>query len=254
MPRNAHSALKLKVERAILPQLDSRTKIEIPRFIFKSEDDDQVSYVGYKMITGTALTIGMLKKLSKTQLANVSNDIGRFLTTLHSFTDLESLKDLEVAESSEEKWADFRIEVIEKTGLVLSQAEKLWINRLFDDFLTNPRTFNYQPTLIHSDFTSDHILFNEEHQSISGVIDFGDVEIGDPAFDFAGICTSYGRDFMKMVLENYNREIDDGFINRIDDFYVKQVPLHGLIYGIENNNELQIKQSVSYLHKFMKNE
>ena len=40
-------------------------------------------------------------------------------------------------------------------------------------------------TVIHSDIMPEHIIVNPKTHTLSGIIDFGDIEIGDPAYDFA---------------------------------------------------------------------
>ena len=45
--------------------------------------------------------------------------------------------------------------------------------------------------LIHSDVTDDHLLLAPAGDRLAGVIDFGDVELGDAAYDFAYLW-SYG--------------------------------------------------------------
>lgn len=47
------------------------------------------------------------------------------------------------------------------------------------------------------------------------VIDFGDLALGDPAFDFVSFYTWLGRDFVSSVLAQYELPIDDGFSNRL---------------------------------------
>jgi aminoglycoside phosphotransferase (APT) family kinase protein len=50
--------------------------------------------------------------------------------------------------------------------------------------LAPPAPFSGQPCLIHSDLACEHILV-EPPRALLGVIDWGDVAIGDPAVDFA---------------------------------------------------------------------
>ena len=37
--------------------------------------------------------------------------------------------------------------------------------------------------LVHADLWQDHILLKMQEQQVSGIIEFGDVGIGDPALD-----------------------------------------------------------------------
>ena len=49
---------------------------------------------------------------------------------------------------------------------------------------------------------------------ISGIIDWGDTAIGDPAIDFTGLLASYGKDFVERVLSRYRGRVDASFRDR----------------------------------------
>ena len=67
--------------------------------------------------------------------------------------------------------------------------------------------------MIHSDVTDDHVYVIPELGGLAGIIDFADVEISDPALDFAGLWL-YGRSFVEDVLGHYDHSIDDDFLDR----------------------------------------
>ena len=110
-------------------------------------------------------------------------------------------------------------------------------------------TSTFQNTIIHADFTHHHILFNKHNKSISGVIDFGDAQIGDPAFDFAGLYYDFGDEFTTSVYEQYSTLIshhDPLLIHRITTFY--QYSPYYIILFITlsqrmNSNSLQAQNS-----------
>ena len=66
----------------------------------------------------------------------------------------------------------------------------------------------------HNDLSAEHILLDAETHLPSGVIDWTDVRIVDPAIDFAGLCNWLGEDFVKKTLEHYGGEADDGLVRR----------------------------------------
>jgi hypothetical protein len=57
----------------------------------------------------------------------------------------------------------------------------------FEDFLNNTTNFQFQPSLLHGDFSSEHVLLALGNQlpnpHVSGIIDFGELGLGDPAYD-----------------------------------------------------------------------
>ena len=50
-------------------------------------------------------------------------------------------------------------------------------------FLAEEWHFAFEPVLVHADLWQDHILLKMQEQQVSGIIEFGDVGIGDPALD-----------------------------------------------------------------------
>src|SRR5690606_28759782 len=53
--------------------------------------------------------------------------------------------------------------------------------------------------IVHNDFAAEHLLFDSPSRTITGVIDWSDVAIGDPAFDFAGLFHWGGDAFARAV-------------------------------------------------------
>ncbi len=103
----------------------------------------------------------------------------------------------------------------------MSNKTRKNVEKFFTDFWGNKKNFNFPQALIHGDLSSDHIFWDEKTQSISGIIDFNDLCIGDVSLDFTGIFADYGEDFVEQVLSFYDGVVDDNFKNRIS-FYEKK--------------------------------
>ena len=56
--------------------------------------------------------------------------------------------------------------------------------------------------VIHGDLVVEHLLLDDETEQLSGIIDFGDVALGDPAQDFLGFW-AYGADAVARAVELY---------------------------------------------------
>src|SRR6266566_401550 len=56
-----------------------------------------------------------------------------------------------------------------------------------EDFLNDEAIFAFQPVLIHCDLACEHIFCDPVHGVLTGVIDWGNATIGDPALDFVGL-------------------------------------------------------------------
>jgi aminoglycoside phosphotransferase (APT) family kinase protein len=71
------------------------------------------------------------------------------------------------------------------------------------------------PSFIHLDFRGNNLLVDPESGRLTGVIDWGNAAIGDPALDFMWLVVWRGWSFMEAVLSNYSLPVDDDFIQRV---------------------------------------
>ena len=72
-----------------------------------------------------------------------------------------------------------------------------------DAFLEDDANFAYAPTLLHADLWPEHVLFSRDVGRLAGVIDFGDVSIGDPDYDLAFLALRLGPGFIAGLLRRY---------------------------------------------------
>lgn len=96
--------------------------------------------------------------------------------------------------------------------------------------------------LKHGDFGTTNILFDLPRQMISGILDFGGAGLGDPAYDFAGLLSSYGEAFLQRCIMTYP-EIE-AFWDRII-FYQGTFALLEALFGIENHDQAAFESGIA---------
>ena len=69
--------------------------------------------------------------------------------------------------------------------------------------MDDDRYFQFETVLIHGDFSSEHVLLDLAEKKVTGIIDFGDAAIGDPAYDL-----------WESLLPYYNYDGDETFAER----------------------------------------
>lgn len=81
------------------------------------------------------------------------------------------------------------IELWRNTSVFLRQhidrSEFRAVRSWLDDLLDYDQRYPYTPTLVHGDLWHENLLFDEGRRRLSGVIDFENAAIGDPAIDLA---------------------------------------------------------------------
>jgi aminoglycoside 2''-phosphotransferase len=245
-PRTEKEKTSMKLELRILPKLKKALPVDIPDFIYSSSDSDEIKYVGYTMIPGIPLKD--IKYLSAAQRRLMAEDLGRFLTALHTFP-ADSYFPPAALKPEYKKiyWGNFYEEIKKKLFPMISSMEKAKVERLFESFIMNPENFVFKCSLIHGDLDSKHILHDPVNKHLSGIIDFGSMGVGDPACDFIGIYKSYGKPFFQEVLQSYGATIDKAFYDRICNFYVKSIMFKTLLYALETKNDKALKVYLKYL-------
>lgn len=249
--RNLEAEKRLEYEKAILPKLKERVELKVPDFQYAGIVEGR-AYVGYRLIPGLFFSKEQLNACAEETRLRAAKDIAAFLSGLHALNPAEAgLEGFD--EMIPDPWQALEIECMKQMPLWLSKEEMDWIRKLFADFDKMRKMRKGPNVLIHADFTDDHILFDIAEKRIAGIIDFGDLRMGDPALDFAGIALTYGDEFLSEVISFYTGEVDGGIWDRIHCFYAQQVPLHGLLYGIETKNQHLIDDAIRQI-RIRKNE
>ena len=86
-----------------------------------------------------------------------------------------------------------------------------------------PEPASSEAVLLHGDLSPDHVLFDRSHQRQSGVIDFSDLTIGDPAWDLLYLYADYGVDFVRRLLRAGALPASPSVLERVFRFYVLDI-------------------------------
>jgi aminoglycoside 2''-phosphotransferase len=214
-------------EMKILDLVRHRIDMRVPAPIYRRHDS-----VVYPFLEGVPFLRGTLLQLEGGEQTRAAERLGEFLYGLHT-SDVSGL-DWEIpatlAPVTREKWQDIRQRVQDKIYPLLLKHQIQWAENLFDSVLAQPDAFEYHQTLIHGDLAPYHILFDQEENEITGVIDFGVAGIGDPALDIGSLISSYGESFVNRMQNTYPTSAE--FMTRAR-FYAQSIELQWVLLGIE---------------------
>ncbi|MGW0434430.1 phosphotransferase family protein [Micromonospora sp. NPDC003197] len=106
----------------------------------------------------------------------------------------------------------------------------------------------YTPVFSHNDLGIEHVLVDPVTWSVTGVIDWSDAAIVDPAYDFGLIHRDLGPAPVRAALESYRTATDDptALRERIT-FYARCSVLEDLAYGIETGQGTYTEKSIAAL-------
>jgi aminoglycoside 2''-phosphotransferase len=61
----------------------------------------------------------------------------------------------------------------------------------------------YRPAILHADLSPEHVLVDPAAGAITGIIDWGDAVVGDPARDFIFLYEDWDLDFLDHAIAGY---------------------------------------------------
>jgi aminoglycoside phosphotransferase (APT) family kinase protein len=200
-PRRSGVEEALELEIAVLPVLAPALPVDVPSFEFVSRDP---LFVGYRLIRGEPL---------------VDEDAGGVRTFLEALHTLDRgalpVARLDWIEAYPAQCAEFERLVLP----LIEKDRRAEAKRLFDDVET---LVDFEPALLHADLGPEHLLVRDRR--LVGVIDWGDMRVGDPALDYAWLLNG--------PFADWNVEPE---LRRRARFYHRLAPWYEAHYGLFTN-------------------
>ncbi len=185
-PRREAARQFLEAETRLLPALAARLPVAVPVAKYVGQGGSEVCpwpFAGYRMIPGRTACEA---NLNDVQRAASAEPLGRFLASLHAIptqeakqlgAGLDTLGRLDVVRRI--PWARERLEQAVARGVVTGPRPLM---RILD--AAPPSYWPRNDTLVHGDLYVLHLLVDAENR-LTGIIDWGDIHLGDPAVDVA---------------------------------------------------------------------
>ena len=180
-PKRKNGVTKLNMERKLLADLGEWVSMPVPNYEYFDGSAGGWPFAGYRKLQGIP---GDLSEVDDRQL--VARQLGRFLYKLHNYP-VDRAREAGVWEEDDlvAHWREKSTE--ELNGIVDFPVDLNQLRHYLES--DAPAPFEDTPRLVHNDLWAEHILVDLRSGGVSGIIDWGDAVIGDPAVDFAGLYT-----------------------------------------------------------------
>ena len=248
-PKLEEAAAHIELEATLLPELQKMLDVRIPSPEFVGTDPRTVlTFSGYKRIDGFPLEPEVLLDLDSGVQASLVEQIARFVQQLHSFPVGRAAH---LGVSTNDFRADYAGDLRPIRELVLprlSPAERQYVEQLYDDYLGDPSNFDYQLTLIHADLSPEHIIYDPGTLAIAGIIDFGDVEIGDPDYELHWLYANYGDRFLQTYLDLNPHPSPDRLVTKLR-FFFRANTIADILIGFHRDDPEIVESSLLLLKK-----
>jgi aminoglycoside phosphotransferase (APT) family kinase protein len=190
-------------EARLLQRVGARVPVPVPAPRFADREN---GVLAYPLLPGRPL-------LGRAAPAGSARLLGRFLRALHAI-EPATLRDLVPTEDADPS-----------TWLGALEGRAYLVARLRESVPPPGRRL----VLAHADLGAEHIL--ERDGALTGVIDWSDAAITDPALDFARLYRDFGPEFLAAALDAYGGLADaEAALARIR-FFARCAALEDLAYG-----------------------
>ncbi len=233
-PKYRETEKRLGNEIAFLPTLRRHLSTQIPdyEFIWKGRRKYPHWFGGYRKISG--VTVQSLP-FREEWTGPLAAQIASFLKELHRIS-FRGVRFRNIPRYSPEEWyGSIRLQYHRVRRIVYplletrlrARSEEFWQN-LLSEF----RDSSFEPTLIHGDLGTENILFDPATVSLSGILDWGYMQISDPALEFAHLFM-HKFELGEEVLKQYGME-GSSFKRRVQ-WYVDSEPFYDVMWGIDHH-------------------
>ncbi len=250
-PKYRETEKRLRNEIAFLPILRRHLSTQVPdyEFVWKGGGKYPRWFGGYHKISGVTVQSRPFRKEWTRPLAS---QVASFLKKLHKVK-LEGNRFRDLPSYSPEEWVRSiglqhrRVQRIVYPLLdskLLARSEEFWQN-----LLSQFRDANFRPTFIHGDLGTENILFDPASVRLTGILDWGYMQISDPALEFAHLFM-HNAELGEEVLKHYGIR-GSNFKNRVQ-WYVDSEPFYDIMWGIDHHWDKAKRLGLRKLSKTLK--
>jgi aminoglycoside 2''-phosphotransferase len=184
-------------------------------------------YAVYRGLPGRAVNPEELPGHARSALAA---DLGGFLRALHAMRPGPEIQ--RILPRDDERAVSMQYERVADQSVAprLSDAERRCLSDLFRRYLDDPLNFAALPRILHADLSAQHVLYADG--SVTGILDWGDICLGDPDYDFSYLYLELGEAFVREVAFRYGHPDPDRMARKARYFSVVD-QIDTIVYGGE---------------------
>jgi len=212
--------------------ITSPLPVPVPRFV-----DTDAGCIGYDKLSGTPLL-----HLPPTELGphadGVAAKLGGFLSAVHDLP-LDCVATL--VDPDHVPMHEWLHEAAAYHATLADQVPVEHRPAVLEFLAEDPPPADYEPVFSHNDLGVEHVLVDLDTWDVTGVIDWTDAAIVDPAFDFANLHRDLGPNALTTALRNYPRA-DPAKIAERATFYARCTVFEDLEHGIATSQHAYVEK------------
>ncbi|MFI6477248.1 phosphotransferase family protein [Nonomuraea sp. NPDC050663] len=219
-------------EVALLDALAPISPLPVPRVV---DSDPARGLIVYHRLAGTPLA-----EHPDTDPHRLAETLGGFLSVLHTCR-------IEHPRYTQSMGGQLgaAVQEFEEVAALLPERARI----LVETFLAGPPPAEPQhEALCHNDLGDEHILLLGDE--VTGIIDWTDALVADPARDFALLYRDLGPDFCELMAAGYGPARDPGWEARVA-FYARCAIIGDIAYGLRTGERRYADEGLALLERTM---
>jgi len=212
--RDAAAIAALRRESCFLSHVADRFDLRVP-VPHDVRLDASPAFVAHRLLPGPALTTERYQALEEPDREHCARQLARFAGQVHEI-ELQTARScgLEVIDPRAylaRVLADAQAHLFKE----LAPRDQAFVESQASAYLACIDASEDGPAVLHGDLSPDHVLFDPASRSVSALIDFSDVVIGDPAWDVVYLYEDYGPDFVRRFFGAHDAPPPRLFLERV---------------------------------------
>jgi aminoglycoside phosphotransferase (APT) family kinase protein len=176
---------------------------------------------------------------------SIAATLGELLTALHGVPVSWMAELVDTDDQPKTLWlheaAETYATVAERVPMVHRPAVEAFLD-------APPPADEYALVFSHNDLGIEHVLIDPVEGTVTGVIDWSDAAIVDPAYDFGLLYRDLGPGAVRLALRSYRTDVHEvETIGARAAFYARCSVLEDMAYGIETGHDKYLDKSLAAL-------
>jgi aminoglycoside phosphotransferase (APT) family kinase protein len=226
-------------EARLLAAVVDISPLPVPELTFTDPDQGCLAYF---TIPGVPL-LDVSQPQRSAHGRSIAATLGELLTAMHAVP-VDRMADL--VDTDDRSLAEWRDEAAQNFATV---AEEIPVvnHRSIAAFLDAPPPDDgYALAFSHNDLGIEHVLIDPVACTVTGIIDWSDAAIVDPAYDFGLLYRDLGPGAADVAIHSYRTDINDiGSTAERAVFYARCSVFEDLAYGIERGQDKYVNKSLA---------
>ncbi|MGW3660763.1 phosphotransferase family protein [Streptomyces sp. NPDC005151] len=236
-PDLARRAALLNHEARVLAAVADVSPLLVPQPTFTVAEQGCLAYF---KLPGVPL-VDMPRHQRSAHGTSIGATLGELLTALHAVA-----IDRVAVETDHQSVAEWRHEATENYVTVAGQvpaAQRRSVEAFLD---AAPPHDGCTPTFSHNDLGIEHVLVDPVAWTVTGIIDWSDAAVVDPACDFGLLYRDLGPAATRAAISTYRTDVNDvAALSERAVFYARCSVFEDLAYGIETEQGKYVDKSLA---------